>query len=99
MSRTRLLKSIASPSEIVLRIERSFRPTSNSSYSQSSAFQILICWCFSRGVLSGMFQGLMDRIIVLAHPRGGLWAEEDFIVDTDRTPCRVHFHSIAPNNL
>src|SRR5437016_369623 len=99
MSNTRLLNSIASPSEIVRRIERSFRPISKSSYSQSSAFHTLICWCCSGGVLSGIIQLLLDALVVLSHARGALGVQENLVVDTNRAARGVNLHSISPDDL
>src|SRR5215469_10447064 len=99
MSNTRLLKSIPSPSKMVRRSERSFRPTSNSSYIQSSAFQTLICWRLSRGVLSGIFQFLLNGCVVGSHARRGLGAYKNFVIDANGASRGVNFHSLAPHDL
>src|SRR5580704_7279897 len=56
MSRTMALNNMLSPSEIVRRIERARLPTSKSSYSQSSAFQMEISLCLA-GSGFGFFTG------------------------------------------
>src|SRR5262249_1210081 len=57
-----------SPSEIVRRIERARLPTSKSSYSQSSAFQIAISLCFV-GSGFGFFTGALSLSCDLASRR------------------------------
>src|SRR4029077_4471212 len=56
MSRTIALNNMLSPSEMVRRIERARLPTSKSSYSQFSAFQMGISLCLA-GSGFGFFTG------------------------------------------
>src|SRR5260370_38167864 len=58
MSRTMELNNMLSPSEIVRRIERARLPTSKSSYSQSSEFQMEISLCLA-GSGFGFFTGFL----------------------------------------